>query len=260
MAHRGALFDRLLVGVFLLVAWQMASFLAGAYWIPSPWQTAQAAAHLLATGELTTNAAYTLQEALYGFLLGGIPGLVLPFLLRRSPIIMGVIEPYLVAGYGLPKLALTPLFLVWFGIGMGSKIAIVTAITFFIIFFNVWAGVKALDLRLVRMAQVLGASEGQVARKIIWPGSIPYIFVGLRTATPYAIGGAVIAELVSSNRGLGYLVQLHAMSFDSKGMFAVLAVITLIVVVVMTIMNALEAHLLRWRPRVGFSAGSQSDA
>lgn len=256
MAHGGSLLDRLFVGLFLLVAWQVASLLAGEYWIPSPWQTGLAFHHLLVTGQLTTNASYTLQEALYGFVIGGVPGLILPFLLRRSPIIMAVIEPYLVAGYGLPKLALTPLFLVWFGLGMGSKIAIVASITFFIMFFNVLAGVKALDVRLVRMAQVLGASEGQVARKIIWPGSVPYVFVGLRTAMPYAVGGAVIAELVSSNRGLGYLVQLHAMSFDSKGVFAALVAITLIVVVLMAGTNALETHLLRWRPQTGFSAGA----
>jgi NitT/TauT family transport system permease protein len=129
------------------------------------------------------------------------------------------------------------------------------AITFFLVFFNVLAGVRALDVKLVRMAQILGATESQVARKIIWPGAVPYIFAGLRTATPYAIGGAVIAELISSNRGLGYLVQLSAMNFDNKSMFAALTVIAAIVVVMMWGVNTLERRLLRWRPKTGFAAG-----
>lgn len=247
--------DRVLVGLVLLAAWHLGSLIAGPYWITSPWQTLQAIGHLFAVEQLSSHALYTLQESFYGFLLGGIPGLVLPFLLRRSPKLMSVIEPYLVAGYGVPKLALTPLFIVWFGIGMGSKLAIVVTITFFIVFFNVLAGVRALDLKLVRTAQILGASESQVARKIIWPGSVPYIFVGLRTATPYAVGGAVIAELVSSNKGLGYLVQLYAMNFDSRNMFAALTVITVMVIVMMAAVNSLERRLLRWRPATGFAAG-----
>lgn len=247
--------DRLLVGLALLTMWELVSLGAGEYWVTSPWQTAVGVYQLAASGALVKNALYTLQEAVFGFVIGGVPGLLLPFLLRRSPVLMAILEPYFVGGYGLPKLALTPLFIVWFGIGMGSKLAIVVSITFFLMFFNVLAGVRALDIKLVRMAQILGATESQVARKIIWPGAIPYIFAGLRTAAPYAIGGAVIAELISSNRGLGYLVQLSAMNFDNKSMFAALAVITAIVVVMVWGVNTLERRLLHWRPKTGFAAG-----
>src|ERR1035437_8749049 len=140
----GRTLDRVLVGLALLAAWHLGSMIAGEYWITSPWQTLRGIEHLFAAEHLSSHALYTLQESFYGFLLGGVPGLLLPFLLRRSPMLMAVIEPYMVAGYGVPKLALTPLFIVWFGIGMGSKLAIVVAITFFIMFFNVLAGVRAL--------------------------------------------------------------------------------------------------------------------
>ena len=141
--------------------------------------------------------------------------MLLPFLLRRQPLMVAILDPFMVGGYGAPKLALAPLFILWFGIGIESKIALVAAVVFFIVYFSTLAGVRALDPKLVQMAQVVGASERQVARHIVFPGAVPYIFAGFRIAVPYAIGGAVIAELISSNRGLGYLVQTGAMNFDT---------------------------------------------
>ena len=98
------------------------------------------------------------------------------------------------------------------------------------------------------MAQVMGASERNVARHIVFPGAVPYIFTGLRIAMPYSIGGAVIAELISANRGLGYLVQLGAMNFDTTGIFTALAMTTLIVFIGNWSVDAAERRLLRWRP------------
>ena len=128
----------------------------------------------------------------------------------------------MVGGYGAPKLALAPLFILWFGIGIESKIALVAITVFFIVYFSALAGVRALDAKLVQMAQVVGANERDVARHIVFPGAVPYIFTGLRIAMPYSIGGAVIAELISANRGLGYLIQLGAMNFDTTGVFVAL--------------------------------------
>ena len=100
---------------------------------------------------------------------------------------------------------------------------------FFIVYFSALAGVRALDARLVQMAQVMGAGERDVARHIVFPGAVPYIFIGFRIAMPYSIGGAVIAELISANRGLGYLIQLGAMNFDTTGVFVALTATACIV-------------------------------
>ena len=140
-----------------------------------------------------------------------------------------ILDPFMVGGYGAPKLALAPLFILWFGIGIESKIALVAITVFFIVYFSAQAGVRALDARLVQMAKVVGANERQLARHIVFPGAVPYIFTGLRIAMPYSIGGAVIAELISSNRGLGYLIQLGAMNFDTTGVFVALVATTCIV-------------------------------
>jgi NitT/TauT family transport system permease protein len=175
---------------------------------------------------------------------------LLPFLLRRQPIVVAILDPFMVGGYGAPKLAFAPLFILWFGIGIESKIALVAAVVFFIVYFSTLSGVRALEPKLVQMAQVMGANERQVGRHIVFPGAVPAIFAGFRIAVPYAIGGAVIAELISSNRGLGYLVQTGAMNFDTTSVFAAIAAATLLVLGANWVMNFLERLLLRWRPPI----------
>ena len=119
---------------------------------------------------------------------------------------------------------------------------------FFIVYFSALAGVRALDTKLVQMAQVAGANERDVARHIVFPGAVPYIFTGFRIAMPYSIGGAVVAEIISSNRGLGYLIQLSAMNFDTTGVFVALVAVTIIVFVLNGAVDFSERRLLRWRP------------
>jgi NitT/TauT family transport system permease protein len=271
--------DRILVLVVLLAIWVALSATLGSYWVGSPWGVLtrlgidlwsgiwHALAFLAGTGwsesglglmtrptniasggEILIHASYTLFEAVAGFLIGAIPAAALPFLLRRLPIVTAIIDPFMVGGYGAPKLALAPLFILWFGIGIESKIALVAITVFFIVYFSALAGIRALDAKLVQMAQVMGASERAVARHIVFPGAVPYIFTGFRIAMPYSIGGAVIAELISANRGLGYLIQLGAMNFDTTGVFVALVATTCIVFIGNWSVDIVERWLLRWRP------------
>ena len=240
--------DQILVFVVLVAIWQVLSMTLGSYWVGSPWGVATRFAAGIADGALLRQASYTVIEAAAGFVLGALPAVALPFALRRLPIATAILDPFMVGGYGAPKLALAPLFILWFGIGIDSKIALVAVTVFFIVYFSTQAGIRALDAGLVRMAQIVGASEQHVARHIVFPGAVPYVFAGLRLAMPYAIGGAIIAELVSANRGLGYLLQLGAMNFDTTGIFVALAATTCIVFLGNWSVNALERRLLRWRP------------
>ena len=174
--------------------------------------------------------------------------MLLPFLLRRHPLVVAILDPFMVGGYGASKLAFAPLFILWFGIGIESKIALVASVVFFIVYFSTLTGVRALDPKLVQMAQIAGAGERHVARHIVFPAAVPYILAGFRIAVPYAIGGAVIAELISSNRGLGYLVQTGAMNFDTTSVFSAILAATLIVHGANWLINKGERALLRWRP------------
>jgi NitT/TauT family transport system permease protein len=242
--------DRVLVGVLLLAAWQIGSAIVGEYWLSSPWAVTARFAAQLWSGELLWHASYTLGEGVAGTIIGGVPAVLLPFLLRRHPIMVAILDPFMVGGYGAPKLAFAPLFILWFGIGTESKVALVASVIFFIVYFATLSGVRALDAKLVQMAQIVGASERQVARHIVMPGAVPAIFAGFRIGVPYSIGAAVIAELISSNRGLGYLVQTGAMNFDTTSVFVAIVAATLLVHAANWLMNSLEALLMRWRPPI----------
>jgi NitT/TauT family transport system permease protein len=240
--------DRLVVLVVILAAWQAGSFVVGPYWLSSPGAVASRFIAQILSGELIRHGGYTVEESLLGILVGGVPAVLLPFLLRRHPVLVAMLDPFMVGGYGAPKLAFAPLFILWFGIGIESKIALVASVVFFIVYFNTLSGVRALDPKLVQMAQIAGAGERQVARHVVFPAAVPHILAGFRIAVPYAIGGAIIAELISSNRGLGYLVQTGAMNFDTTSVFAAILAATLIVLAANALLDAAERALLRWRP------------
>ncbi len=240
--------DRLIVLVIIVAAWQVGSFILGPYWLSSPGAVAARFTAQILNGELIRHGGYTIEESLIGTAVGGLPAVLLPFLLRRHPALVAVLDPFMVGGYGAPKLAFAPLFILWFGIGIELKIALVASVVFFIVYFNTLSGVRALDPRLVQMAQVAGAGERHIARHVVFPAAVPYILAGFRIAVPYAIGGAIIAELISSNRGLGYLVQTGAMNFDTTSVFAAILAATLITLAASWLLDGAERALLRWRP------------
>jgi NitT/TauT family transport system permease protein len=242
------LLDRLLILILAVTAWQVCSFVFGAQWFSTPWVTSDRFIASLLDGDIFRHAQFTLAEAAAGFLVGGLPGVLLPFALRRSPALAAVLDPYLIGGYGVPKLAVAPLFILWFGIGLGSKIALVASIVFFLMYFNAAAGVKAVSVQLLHMARVAGASEADIARHIVWPCAAPYILAGIRISAPYAIGAAVVGELISANRGLGYLIQAAAMDFNVSGVFVALIGLTILVIGINWIFDRTERWLLRWRP------------
>jgi len=249
--------DRVAVGLLLLAAWQLASYVAGAYWVSPPLATLQKIVGGVTSGDYFFHGAFTLGAALLGFVIGAVPGVLLPMLLRRRRVLRRILDPFLVAGYGLPKLALAPLFILWFGIGIESKVALVARVVFFLVFFNTLSGVESVDTRILQMARVAGAGDWQISQHVIWPSVVPHVFAGIRIATPYAIGGVVISELISSNRGLGYLVQLGAMNFSTPHVFGAIVAITVMTGVSSWVVDALEGYYLRWRPA---DAGASSPA
>jgi NitT/TauT family transport system permease protein len=242
------LLDRVAVFVALVLLWQLLSWRFGAQWLSTPAATAAHVVASVASGDLWRNTAYTLTEAVLGFLLGGIPGAVLPFVLRRMKIVRAILDPFLIAGYGAPKVALTPLFILLFGIGLESKVALVVSVVFFLEFFITAAGLAAVDQRLIAAARVFGLGDRMIATEVIAPSAIPFILTGIRVSAPYAIGTAVIGELISSNRGLGYTIELAANNFDPAGIFVGITTLAAIIMVINGAIDALERRLFAWRP------------
>jgi NitT/TauT family transport system permease protein len=241
-------FDRLVVLVIVIALWQACSGYFGMIWFSSPWLVLTRLIEELRDGELLFNTVYTLKAAFYGALLGGIPAMLLPFVLRRRPFAGAILDPYLAAGYGVPKLALAPLFILWFGIDLEPKIALVVSIVFFLVFFSTMSGVNAVNAQYVSVMRVCGAKERDIARHVVWPGAVPYAFAGFRIAAPYAIGAAVVGELISSNRGLGFMINSGATDFDTTLVFVALVTLTILVVAINLLVARAERWLLRWRP------------
>lgn len=199
-------------------------------------------------GVLWPNTWVTVQEIAYGFALGAAAGVVLGFLLASATLLYRVLDPFIMALYSIPKVALAPLFIVWFGIGMNMKVLLAAATVFFLVFLNTIAGVREVDRGLVDAVRLMGGSRWHVTFKVVLPGSMTGVLTGLKVAIPYALIGAVIGELVASNRGLGYLINDAAAQFDTAGVFATLVVLSVIAAVLNLLVGLLDRRLSRWKP------------
>lgn len=239
---------RVAVGVGLLVLWQLGSAWMGETWLPTPLATLQRIWEIALNGELLRDTGVTFAEGAAGMLIGGIGGALLPFLLRLSPRLMKASEPFLSAAFGVPKLALAPLFILWLGIGMVTKVAFVASIVFFLMFYNGMAGILSVDARLVSMARVAGASGWVITREIVWNTTLPFLYAGLKIALPRALSGAVVAEFIAADSGLGWYINNARSLNDTTGVLAGAVVVTVLVILVNAALQRGQARSLAWRP------------
>jgi NitT/TauT family transport system permease protein len=197
---------------------------------------------------LWENTKITIEETVLGFAIGAAVGAVLGFGLALLDIVGRVAEPFVIALYSIPKVAVAPLFIIWFGIGVSMKVLLSAATVFFLVYLNTLNGVRSIDPELRNAARLMNANKRQVFFKVLVPGSMGGLITGLRVAVPYALLGAVVGELVASNRGLGYLILDSASAFDPAGVFAALLVVTAIAMVLNLVVNIVEKRVTRWRP------------
>jgi NitT/TauT family transport system permease protein len=199
-------------------------------------------------GTLWTNTWITVQEIVYGFLLGAVAGVLVGFVLASLNFLYRVLDPFMMALYSIPKVALAPLFIVWFGIGMHMKVLLAAVTVFFLVFLNTAAGVREVDRGLIDAVRLMGGTRRDIARKVVLPASMTGVLTGLKVSIPYALIGAVIGELVASNRGLGYLINDAAAQFDTAGVFAALVVLSVIASVLNVFVGLLGRRVNRWKP------------
>jgi NitT/TauT family transport system permease protein len=203
---------------------------------------------LLAAGEIYRHAQVTLTEVVVGYAIGAAVGLVLGFALGRSRFLSDVFQPYIIGFYSIPKIALAPLFIVWLGLGLESKVAVVVLSTFFLVFFNTFAGLQAVDEELIRLARLMGASVSYTYRRVIVPSAAHSMIIGFRTAVPYAVIGAIIGEYIGAHEGLGYVILYAAQTFDAPSLFAGIAILVAAVFAANYGLMRLERRIVRWRP------------
>jgi NitT/TauT family transport system permease protein len=236
-------------GVIMLVAWQFASGrLVREAYISKPTNIARRLYDLFATGEIWPSLKVTGEELVLSYAIGVVAGLLLGYALGRSPRLARVIEPYVMAFYGIPKIALAPLFIIWFGIGIWSKVVLAGTMVFFLVFYNVYAGVRSVDREVVNLALVLGANERQLGRHIYLPAAAPYLLMGMRMAIPYAVIGVIVGEFTSSVAGLGLFINYASSTYDPASVFAGIFILLAFVMIMNALASRLEKRLLRWRP------------
>jgi len=194
-------------------------------------------------GDVTT----TMSETLIGLAVGAFAGIVLGVLLASNRFIGAVFEPLLVLLNSIPRITLVPLFILWFGFKMESKVASAVALVLFVVFFATYTGIKDVDPTLVASVRVLGANRADVIRHVLMPSALTWIFSSLRTAVGFALIGAVVAEYFGANAGVGYRIQYSEANFNTAGVFAGLAVLMVLVTFVDTFIVWTQRRLVRWK-------------
>jgi NitT/TauT family transport system permease protein len=243
---------KLLPGIALLLFWQWASGrLIKEIYVSKPTAVAQRLYELFASGEIYPHLWTTGQELVFGYVIGVAGGVIGGYALGRSPRLAQIFEPYVMAFYGVPKIALAPLFIIWFGIGMGSKIALAAIMVFFLVFYNVFAGVRSVDRELVNLTLIMGANQRQLTYHVFLPAAAPYVMLGMRLAIPYSVIGVIVGEFTSSAQGLGLFIHEASSTYDPAGVFAGIVILLAFVTVANVLAGRLERRLLRWRALSG---------
>jgi NitT/TauT family transport system permease protein len=199
-------------------------------------------------GYIWPHLAVTLAEALLAFVFGTIAGVGAGLAFARVELLAAVFDPYIRILNALPRVILAPIFILWFGLGMGSKIALGITLVFFVVFFNTFQGIREVNPVVRDNARMLQASDQQLLRHVYLPSAMAWIFSSLHTSIGFALVGAVVGEYIGSASGIGYVVAQAQGVFDTTGVFAGLILTSAVVLLIDLGINRLERYLLRWRP------------
>jgi NitT/TauT family transport system permease protein len=243
---------RIVLLVVIVGVWEGAtrSGVIAPFWVSSPSLVVLDLWRALSGGDVYVHIGVTLYEAFVGFVAGAIVGILGGFALARWEGLAHVLDPYVTALNSLPRVALAPLFILWFGIGLTSKMVLAFSLVVFILLVNTHAGAKNVDQDLVIITRLLGATRRQLTMKVILPASVPWIFAGLRLGLAYALIGAVVGEVIVAQAGLGFLIASAAGVFNTTGVFSALIILMLIAMLLSEVMKVAERKLLRWRPQI----------
>ena len=236
------------LAVFLIWVWKAGSQSAGEMFVADPFKVWDRLLKIAASGELGHHTYVTLKISTIGFAIGCFFGVVLPFVLRRLPRFTDAIEPFIMASVGVPKYALIPLFILWFGINDAPKLWLIGLLVFYPVFIAIFAGIRGVDGRLINMARVVGASESRISREVIWNALLPFFFSGLKIALPRAVSAAIIGEFLVGNEGIGYYIEHSRQQMDVTGAFTGIIVATALVLIVNSALVYIDRKFSAWRP------------
>jgi NitT/TauT family transport system permease protein len=234
--------------VGFLLAWELASGRwIEPFLISSPSRILSSLVTGFYSGDLIQHTWVTFLEIAIGYPIGAISGIALGYSFGRSRLLAEVFEPIIIALNGIPRTALAPLFIVWLGIGLWSKVGVVFLLTFFLNFFNTYTGMRQMDQEYVDLARLMGVRGWKLSFKVIFPAISPYVFTGIRTSIPFAVIGAIVGEFVAATEGVGFFIRMSAGIFRTADVFVGIIVLMIMVIIMDKIAEAVERRVLRWQ-------------
>lgn len=244
------------VAAALLAIWHIGSSVPifGVYFMPkfffsTPTDVLARVWKMFATGIVWKHLWITLTETALAFVIGSVAGAAIGFWFARKPTLAAIFDPFLKAANSLPRVVLAPIFMLWFGLGVWSKVALGVTLVFFIVFFNVYQGVKETSPVILANARMLGMNGWQLFRHVYWPSAMSWMFSSLHSSVGFALVGAVVGEYLGASAGLGYLIHQAEGAFDVTGVFAGMVVLAVFVLLIDWVVTLIERRLLVWRPQ-----------
>lgn len=246
---RRRLADRLVLYALLLGAWEALVRLdwIGAFFVSSPSLIVADSIALYSSGTVYRAFLVTMYEALAGLAIGTVLGIGTGFLAALSARVAEALEPLIVALNSMPRVAIAPMFIIWFGFGAASKIALAALVVYFTIFFNTFAGMRAVEPVLLNSVRVMGASKTRALWMVSLPSTMAWVFAGMKTSISMALVGAVVGEFVGATSGLGYLMVQASGTLDTTRLFSLLILLSIVGTALFSLLRRTEDHVLRWR-------------
>ena len=255
MSRRKLVLLQILIAVVVVMLWHVLSTenyfgvaVLPPFFFSTPGDVAERVVRLFAGGTIWRHLWVTLSESMLAFTIGSTGGVLVGFWFARKPIVAAVFDPYVKMVNALPRVVLAPIFTLWFGLGIWSKVALGVTLVFFIVFFNVYQGVKETSPAVLANARMLGMNDRALMRHVYWPSALSWMFSSLHTAVGFAVVGAVVGEYLGSAAGLGYLIQQAEGIFDVAGVFAGMFILAAFVLAIDAAVTMVERRLMVWQP------------
>ncbi|WP_142809628.1 ABC transporter permease [Tepidiphilus olei] len=238
------------LALFVFAAWWglTATHILSPFFFGEPLVVLQRIVQWFASGSIWPHLGVTLLETLLAFVLGTVLGVAIGLWLALAPVASALADPYIKAANAMPRVILAPIFSVWFGLGIASKVALGVTLVFFIVFFNVYQGIREVSPVILANARMLGANRRQLLRHIYLPSATAWVFSSLHTSVGMAFVGAVVGEYLGSAKGVGYLILQAEGTFDINSVFAGILVLTAFALLLDALVTLTERRLLKWRP------------
>ena len=234
--------------VVVIAAWHLGSGrLFDPFFVGSPVGVAKVLVDDFGDPRFWNDLRVTGTEMTLGYLMGGLSGIAFGILFARWRLAADIFDPFFTGLNSLPRIALAPLLVIWFGIDMASKVVLAATLVFFLTFFTTLSGIRNVDQALVDVARLMGASDRQIFRYVMLPGAAAWVINGLKMSLPYALIGVIVGEFLIASSGLGYRLNLYSTSYNTNGTFAMLLVMMALMMGLNALMGLVERHALRWR-------------